>query len=75
MYIQWTDEETAILKDMIDKGAGYDELMKVFPARTLKSLSCKVFDLGLKITHTVSINHSAYQEFLKSIKQEKVKNA
>jgi len=74
-YISWTDEETAILKDMVSKGAGYADLQRVFPGRTLKALTCKVFDLGLRITHAVEINHSAYQDFLQSIKGQKVKHA
>ncbi len=74
-YTHWTDEEEAILKDMVGKGAGYDDLQRVFPHRTVKALTCKVFDLGLQITHFVEINHSAYQEFLQSIKGQKVKRA
>lgn len=75
MYIPWTDEETTILRDMVEKGADYPELQKVFSSRTKKAIEGKIRELELVIYRRATVNHSAYQEFLQSIKGQKVKRA
>ena len=75
MYILWTEEEVVILKNMVEKGADRQTIQRVLSSRSPKAIESKMYDLRLTFNIPIIINHSAYQDFLNSIKGQKVKHA
>ncbi len=75
MITLWTKEEISILKDMAEKGATLQDLCNVLQGRSLEGIRSQIQRLKIKLQSHPVINHSAYQEFLQSIKGQKVKRA
>ncbi len=76
MTALWTEEEVSILKDMVRKGANLRELVDVFQDHTEDGIRAKLKREHIELQpRTANINHSAYQDFLNSIKGQKVKRA
>lgn len=59
----WTEEEIKILKDMVIKSIGYNDISKIIH-RTPEAISSKVNDLKLETPYTNNFNYKAiYQDY------------